>query len=98
MNLNEKIEQVDLKARQLALKLEHLQEKNAKLTGENQNLQYKLENAIHMIADLEEKLEVTEKNLLKKQSDDPKQVKELRKKIDHSLKDLDSCIDWLENN
>ncbi len=98
MNLNEKIEQVDLKARQLALKMEHLQERNTKLTNENRNLQHKLENAIIMIADMEEKLEFTENNLAKKQKSDPQNVREMRKKIDSSIKDIDNCIEWLENS
>ncbi len=97
MKLNEKIDQVDLKARQVALKMDHLQDKYAKLMGENRSLRQKLESAIHMIADLEEKLELSQNTLHKKQNNDPQDVKEMRKKIDDSIKDIDSCIDWLEN-
>ncbi len=98
MNLNEKIEKVDLKARQLAVKMEQLQERNVKLIHENKNLHQRLENAILMIADLEEKLELTEHSLSKKQSNDPQSIKLLRKKIDQSIKEVDSCIEWLENS
>lgn len=98
MNLNDKIEQVDLKARQLGLKMEHLQERNEKLVGENRNLQHQLNNAINMIADLEEKLETAQAGLSKKEAADPAEIKEIRKQIDTSIDDLDNAIEWLEKS
>lgn len=98
MNINDKIEQVDLKARQLGLKMEHLKDKNDKLVGENRNLQHQLNNAINMIADLEEQLEEAKAGLSKKEAADPVEVKEIRKQIDTSIDDLDSAIEWLEKS
>ncbi len=98
MNLNEKIDKIDLKARQLGLKLEHLQERNEKLIGENRKLQHQLGNAINMIADLEERLELAESALSKKQDADPSEIKEMRQQLDDSIDDIDKTIDWLENS
>ena len=98
MNLNDKIEQVDLKARQLGLKMQHLQDRNEKLIGENRNLQHQLNNAINMIADMEEKLEAAEAAVSKKQSSDPKEIKDIRKQIDASIEDMDNAIEWLEKS
>ncbi len=98
MDLNDRIAQIDLKVRQLALKLDHLRERNTKLTNENKELKLKLENAVILIADMEEKMEMTEAALERKQSDDPKDVQDLRKKVDSSIKEVDKVIDWLEKN
>jgi predicted nucleic acid-binding Zn-ribbon protein len=96
MNLNDKIDQVDLKARQLGLKMQHLQDRNEKLVGETRNLRHQLNNAINMIADMEERLETAEAAASKKQSSDPKEVKDMRKQIDASIEDMDNAIEWME--
>ena len=77
--------------------MQHLQDRNEKLIGENRNLQHQLNNAINMIADIEEKLETAEAAANKKQSADPKEVKDMRKQIDASIEDVDNAIEWLEN-
>lgn len=97
MNLNERIARVDLKARQLGLKIQHLQERNEKLSGENQELQHQLHHAIQMIADLEEQLEAAQAGLAKKEKTSPEEVRLIRKQIDRSIQDVDDAITFLKD-
>lgn len=95
MNRIEKIEQVELKVRQLALKMERLQEENAVLAKANKQLKNDLVNESDKKVLLEQKLGQLSQNLHAKQAQDPKDIQEIRQEIDHYIQEIDKCIEWL---
>jgi len=96
--LSDKLNSIELKVRQLALKLERLQNENAELLEENKVLKKKVENRINKTTVLEEKLTKTQVALDKRRDDDPKSSKRMRKEVDQYIKEIDKCIEWLQNN
>ncbi len=98
MELKDRIKNIDLKVRQLAAKLEQLEEDRRALMKENQTLNQKLNGAINIIADLEEKMEGMDSALQDKRKKEPQEIRLIRKQIDQQVQEIDKCIDWLEKN
>ncbi|MEO1514618.1 MAG: hypothetical protein AAFV95_06385 [Bacteroidota bacterium] len=93
-NLSDKISGIELKVRQLALKLERLQNDNVALLNENNQLQ----------ADLREERRkkstavVPSEPMTVRGGMDVEQKKKLRKEIDLHIKQIDKCIEWLQKS
>jgi len=96
-NLSEKISSVELKVRQLALKLEQLQNENRSLHDENDQLKNSITDHNKRVISLEEKLLNTQQVLESKRENDPESSKKLRKDIEQYIKEIDKCIEWLQN-
>ncbi len=95
--LSEKIGGIESKVRQLASKLERLQEENSALLDENKKLKKDLIQKNTEIIGLEKRSKILP--LAEKTSrDEDKRSKQLKKEIAQYIKEIDKCIDWLQNS
>lgn len=98
MNLTEQIEGIEIKVRQLALKLDRLQRENADLQDKNKHLKAGMEKQEAMISALKDKLQQAQSALNQKGEEEQEHSKELKELIDHYILEIDKCIGWLHNN
>ena len=94
----QKVDGIELKVRQLALKLERVQNENSLLQEENKQLKKELFSQQKLVGDMEQNLLKTQKALSKKREEDPEGAKKLRKAIDQYIQEIDKCIEWLQNS
>ncbi len=97
-DLSEKMDTIEMKVRQLALRLDRAQKERDKYLEENNKLRTELSKYSNKTNDLENKLERTTLALEEKKEDDPEHSKKLRKEIEQYIKDIDKCIDRLKNS
>ena len=100
-NLSDKIGAIERKVRQLALKLERLQKENTSLLEENDKLKGQLRAERNKAGQLELKLAEAPKKgaaIADERREDPGRTKQLRKEIDQHIKQIDKCIEWLQNS
>ena len=99
-NLSEKISGIELKVRQLALKLERLQGENNTLLEENKQLKSDLSAMRDKAGQLEMKFAHQQESNVPstKNGIDEAHSKKLRKEIDRHMKEIDKCIEWLQNS
>lgn len=98
MNASEQIEGIEIKVRQLALKLERLQRENAALLTENQQIKANMEKQEAMISALKDKLENAQSALEQQVNEETEHSKHLKQLIDQYIIEIDKCIDWLHRN
>ncbi len=98
MDLAEKIERIELKVKQLALKRRQLQRENASLLAENQKLKVELERADRKKQEIKTSLRETSEALERRIREDSQKSEKLQLQIDHYVKEIDKCIEWLTNN
>lgn len=90
MNLQDQIESIYLKTKELALKVERLQKENKALKKENQELKTNLERRDKGIRQLESQIaEIKER---RENHFSP----EVSEQIDHYIQEIDKCIAWLQ--
>lgn len=100
MNLSEKIDSIELKVRELAFKLERLKKENAALREENKLLKAEVDGFNKAAA---KATDFKENNNTQRSSDEVEQTEgeqseKLRAQIDQYIKEIDQCIEWLNNN
>lgn len=95
--LSEKIGGIESKVRQLASKLERLQEENNGLLDENKKLKKDLIQKNTEIIGLEKRSKILPLAAKTNGSED-KRSKQLKKEIAQYIKEIDKCIDWLQNS
>ena len=95
--LSEKIGGIESKVRQLASKLEHLQEENNALLNENKLLKKDLIQKNTEIIGLEKRSKILPL-AVKTSGNEDKRSKQLKKEIAQYIKEIDKCIDWLQNS
>lgn len=98
MNLSNKVDSIELKVRQLAVKIERLRNENAALIVENRQLKAELDRQGGTVDALKNKLEKTQRVLAKNGEREPEHSEKLRKQIDQYIQEIDRCIEWLHNN
>ena len=96
--LSGKISGIELKVRQLALKLERLQNENIALLNENKKLKSDLLTQTQKAGELEQKYALVQAALERKREADPESSKKLRKEIAQYVKEIDQCMEWLQNS
>ena len=89
---------IEMKVRQMALRLQRVQKENDKLVEENGKLRAELSKYSNKTNDLEKKLQRTTVALEEKQENDPEHSKKLRKEIEQYIKEIDKCIERLKNS
>ena len=94
----QKVDGIELKVRQLALKLERIQNEHSLLQEENKRLKKELFSQRQLVGDMEQNLLKTQKALSKKREEDPEGSQKLRKAIDQYILEIDKCIEWLQNS
>ena len=95
MELSNKIDQIELKLRQLALKIERLEKAKATLLEENEALKTKLRKGDTKTVSLEQQLRKTHEVLESKRTNDPERTQKVRKELERYIKEIDKCIEWL---
>ena len=97
-SISDKVSRIELKIRQLALKIERLENDNKSLLEENRLLKAELSKGGSKSSDLELKLAKAQNALVEKRENDPEETKKLRKKIDQYVVEIEKCIEWLNAN
>ena len=97
-SLTEKLTNIELKVRQLALRLERLQNENSTLLLENKQLKSELLQNTNKLGQMEEKVVRSKAALDVQRDSDPEYSNKLRKEIDQYISEIDKCIEWLQNN
>lgn len=97
MTLRQKIEGISAKVRQLIAENKRISSENEQLRGELKKLNATISQNEEMVASLKLQLGKTQNALNQKQANSPEESKQLRKKVDKYIEELDKCIDWLEN-
>lgn len=98
MNLSDRIDSIELKVRQLALKLERFRNENRSLENENKLLKAELDRQKGTVQALKDKLERTQRGISAKTEENSEQPNQLKAQIDQYIKEIDKCIEWLHNN
>lgn len=98
MNLADRLESIEIKVRQLALKQERLQRENAALQTENQQLKTGLDKQEAMVIALKDKLETAQRALESRAVEEGEQSQQLKELIDQYILEIDKCIEWLHHN
>lgn len=100
MELSETLDRFELKVRQLGSKLDRLHRENADLQAENKSLKAELDRGKGAIDSLKEKLERTHHQGIGSRTEEPAEAgtprQDMRERIDHYLREIDKCIEWLE--
>ncbi len=97
MDLSKRLDSIELKIRQLASKLDRLTQENEQLLAENHQLKTDLDRQQGLVSALKDKLERTQREMDERryEADEPDRAS-IRQQIDHYLREIDKCIDWLE--
>lgn len=98
MDVLGQIENIELKIKLLALKLERVHKENAILKQENQALQRQLAERETVVLQLQKELEKSQELREQIKEVDPEQVFQLKSQIDQYLQEIEKCIEWLKNN
>jgi regulator of replication initiation timing len=98
MNLSEKIDSIVLKVRELAFKLERLKKENAVLREENKELQAEVERLVKASADAPKEEKNGQPSNEEEVQGESAQSEKLRAQIDQYIREIDQCIEWLNNN
>lgn len=96
MNLSEKLENIELKIRQLAQKMERLQVENGALLDENKRLKAEIDRQKGTVGVLKNKLELTQQAFGQEREDHSNG--ELKEQIDQYIQEIDKCIDWIQTH
>lgn len=89
--LNDRLDTLELKARQLAVRLKHVQGMNEELQALNHQLNRELEKANERIRQMESAAGEPYAGTTALVAD----AREIRKEIQRYIDELDKCIDWL---
>ena len=96
MNIGEQVENIELKVRQLVLKMERINKENTALHEENELLKTELDRQKGTVGILKDKLENTQRVIDLQRGEEPEQSAKLREQIDQYIKEIDNCIEWLK--
>jgi predicted nucleic acid-binding Zn-ribbon protein len=96
MNITEQVETIELKVRQLVLKMERINRENTALHQENELLKTELDRQKGTVGILKDKLENTQRVLDLRRKEEPEQSAKLKEQIDQYIEEIDSCIEWLK--
>ena len=94
MQVTEKIDNIELKIRQLAQKMDRLNEENNTLKAENERLKTDLDKQKGAVQTLKKTQGMLDTQHVSKSADS----EQLKKQLDQYIKEIDKCIEWLSNN
>lgn len=98
MDLFNRIESIELKVKQLALKLQQVQLENASLRKHKEALEAALAEQKEEAQLGQQQLVQTQQKLKLKLEKEEVQSAEVKAAIDHYAKEINRCIEWLTNN
>lgn len=94
-SISDSIESIESKIRRLTEDYRELQSENARLKVENARLEERLLRTNQSLDDLGRRLQRQKEEFSEPDSKQSSEV--LRRQIDHYIKEIDACIDWLTN-
>lgn len=95
--MDQQLDHIELKIRQLLEELKWLRQENAILRKENNQLNADLETQHERIGELTERLTNSQRVLSQQRGDVSESSQKLRKQIDQYITEIDKCIEWLQN-
>lgn len=95
--LTQQLENIEQKVQQLVEAIAALRQQNAVLSKENIKVKAELEAQQERIGELTERLTNSQQALVGQRGDDSESNQKLRKQIDQYIKEIDKCIEWLQN-
>ncbi|MCB0570172.1 MAG: hypothetical protein KDC66_10430 [Phaeodactylibacter sp.] len=98
MNLSEQIDSIEIKIRQLVLKMERVHEENTALQEENKQLKAELDRQKGAAHVLKDKLEKTQRVVDSQRNGKTEQSEKLREQLDQYIHEIDKCIEWLHKH
>jgi predicted nucleic acid-binding Zn-ribbon protein len=98
MNLAEQIDLIEIKVRQLATKVERVQQENAALQEVNQQLKAELDRQKGGMDALKDKLEIAQRALGSRRNGKMEQSEKLKEQLDQYIHEIDKCIEWLHKH
>ena len=96
--LADKIHGIEQKVRQLAAKLEAVQKENAAFREENRKLRTDLAVIMEKESHISPQMVVPPPKTASKNGGESVNSKKLRKEIDQYIKEINKCIEWLQDN
>ncbi len=96
MDSSVRLQEIENKIHKLAEQLQDLKAENERLHTENVQLKQTidlLENKT--VKELEEQITITRRQLDEERGRNPEAMNRLRGEIDHYIKEIDKCIEWL---
>jgi hypothetical protein len=98
MSVTDLFENIELKIKQLALKVERLEKENVSLKSENEKQKVELDLQKDAVSDLNEQLLEAQMAVSSKKNEDREYSEQLKQQMDQYIKEIDKCIEWLHNN
>jgi len=99
MKLSGKIDSIELKVRELSLRLERLKKENAALLEENTLLNDEVSSLRKALAALEEYDQNNGQRRNERESiKEGEESDKLRAQLNQYIREIDQCIEWLNNN
>lgn len=98
MSVTDLFENIELKIRQLALKVERLEKENLALKSENEKQKVELDLQKDTVIALNEQLLEAQMAISSKKNEDREHSEQLKQQMDQYIKEIDKCIEWLHNN
>ncbi len=95
--MDEQLDHIELKVRQLLEQIKLLQRENDSLSQENTKLKAEQEAQQERIAELAERLTNSQRALAQQRGDTSESSQKLRKQIDQYIIEINKCIEWLQN-
>ncbi|MEL7118552.1 MAG: hypothetical protein AAFO07_03905 [Bacteroidota bacterium] len=93
MSLTTKLDGIQQKVKEMALKLERLKSENAVLKEENQHLREQLQQ----VDDRPQASQSAQNKRLKKTHLEEGNSDQLKQTLDQYIQEIDKCIEWLNN-
>jgi len=98
MSVTDLFENIELKIKQLALKVERLEKENLFLKNENEKQKVELDLQKDTVNALNEQLLEAQKAMNNRKNEDREHSEQLKQQMDQYIKEIDKCIEWLHNN
>ena len=95
MNFLERIDNIELKVRQLVQRMARLRQENAGLKEENQKLKADLDRQRGAVSALTHKLEQTQRSLDTQREGQPEQSDQLKQQLETYIEEINACMEWL---
>ncbi len=98
MSVADLFENIELKIKQLALKVERLEKENLFLKNENEKQKVELDLQKDTVNALNEQLLDAQKAMANRKNEDREHSEQLKQQMDQYIREIDKCIEWLHNN
>ena len=96
MDIAEKMDNIELKIRQLTQKMKRLEQENAELEADNKQLKVELDKQNGAVRSLKNKLENTQLAMaVPSEKGSAERTELVNEQINQYIEEIDKCIEWL---